>query len=303
VGSDLLLSKVLEDERQPAAFRALSLRMLRKDHPAASIERLDYFLRGDDPGLRLEAVKALVAHPEEAAQALLRKAVADPELRWEAIAGLSHSASAPETRKILLEAPPSLEVLRSLIGAGEDPQVRTRLQDLARQGGDLGEKAALILQPRTAEPDWASIVREPGDAAAGERVFFHPKGPQCFMCHRVNGRGGVVGPDLTLIGAASDRAKLVESIIDPSREIAPSFVNWKIRTTSGVIADGRILYEDPSPTGHVILINAQGQERKIEIKDIDERVASPVSIMPEKLAATLTSKEFRDLVTFLAGLK
>ncbi|HXX94682.1 MAG TPA: PVC-type heme-binding CxxCH protein, partial [Planctomycetota bacterium] len=59
VGSDLLLSKVLEDERQPAAFRALSLRMLRKDHPAASIERLDYFLRGDDPGLRLEAVKAL----------------------------------------------------------------------------------------------------------------------------------------------------------------------------------------------------------------------------------------------------
>ncbi len=303
VGSDLLLAKVLDDERQPAVFRAMSLRMLRKDHPSASLARLENLYASDDAGLRLEAVKALVARPEEGAQAILRKAVADPSLRWESIAGLSHSAASPATRKILLEAEPSVEVLRSLIGAADQPDVKARLQELVAKGGDLGEKAALILSPRTQDPDWAKVMEEPGDAAAGERVFFHPKGPQCFMCHRVNGRGGIVGPDLTVIGAASDRAKLVQSILEPSKEIAPMFVFWKIRKKNEDIVDGRILYEDPSPTGHVILINAQGQQTKVENKDVDERMVSPISIMPEKLVATLTRKEFRDLVAFLSSLK
>lgn len=303
VGSDLLLAKVLDDERQPAAFRAMSLRMLRKDHPSASLARLEALFKSDDAGLRLEATKALVARPEEGAQALLRKAVGDPALRWEAIAGLSHSASSPGTRKVLLEAEPSLEVLRSLIGAADQPEVKARLQELSRKGGDLGEKASLILSPRSQDPDWSQSLSEPGDAAAGERVFFHPKGPQCFTCHRVNGRGGVVGPDLSNIGNTLDRAKLVQSIVEPSKEIAPMFVFWKIRTKADDVVDGRLLQEDPSPTGYVLLINAQGVQTKVLNKDVDERMASPLSIMPEKLAATLTRKEFRDLIAFLGGLR
>jgi putative membrane-bound dehydrogenase-like protein len=304
VGSDLLLSKVLDDERQPASLRALSLRMLRKDHPAASLARLQNLFESQDAELRLEATKALVARSEEGAQVLLRKAVADPALRWEAIAGLSHSVgTSAETRKILLEAEPSLEVLRSMIGANDQPDIKQRLQELSSRSGDLGEKASLILTPRTQDPDWVKIGLEPGDAAAGERLFFHPKGPQCFMCHRVDGRGGIVGPDLTTIGNTAQRAKIIESILEPSKEIAPTFVYWKIRKKNEDIVDGRILYEDPSPTGHVILINAQGLQTKVENKDVDERVASPISIMPEKLVATLTRKEFRDLVSFLASLK
>ena len=81
------------------------------------------------------------------------------------------------------------------------------------------------------------------------------------------------------------------------------FVYWKIRKKNEDIVDGRVFYEDPSPTGHVILINAQGLQTKVENKDVDERMASPLSIMPEKLAATLTRREFRDLVAFLSGLK
>jgi hypothetical protein len=41
----------------------------------------------------------------------------------------------------------------------------------------------------------------------------------------------------------------------------------------------------------------------VDSKDLDRRGASPVSIMPEKLAATVTRKEFRDRVTFLEGLQ
>ena len=303
VGSDLLLAKVLDDERQPAPFRAMALRMLRKDHPSASLARLANLFDSGDAALRLEATRSLVAHPSEPAQAILRKAVADPALRWEAIAGLSHSAATADSRKILLAAEPSLEVVRSLAGGLDQPEVKARLQELAAKGGDVGEKAALVLTPRAQDPDWAKAVEEPGDAAAGERLYFHPKGPQCFMCHRVNGRGGAVGPDLSNIGNTLDRAKLVQSILEPSKEIAPMFVYWKIRTKSDDVVDGRLLQEDPSPPGFVLLINAQGVQTKVMNKDIDERMASPLSIMPEKLAAILTRKEFRDLIAFLGGLK
>src|SRR5207244_473632 len=55
--------------------------------------------------------------------------------------------------------------------------------------------------PRPAnEADWKKLLAEKGDAEAGRRVFFHKNGPRCFTCHRVDGRGGKLGPDLSKIG-------------------------------------------------------------------------------------------------------
>jgi putative heme-binding domain-containing protein len=80
-------------------------------------------------------------------------------------------------------------------------------------------------------------------------------------------------------------------------------VPWKIRTRSGNIVDGRIFDEDPSPTGEIILINAQGMKTKVKNVDIEERQASKVSIMPDKLADRLTRDDFRNLIEFLSTLK
>jgi putative heme-binding domain-containing protein len=223
----------------------------------------------------------------------------------DAVAGLSHSAaSSEETRKILLaqlDGPLSIDAMRSLTGAVDRPEVKEALE---RKGGELA--AILGGRPAGLPPaldGWKKVGAGKGDAAAGERLFYHPKGPQCFVCHRVNGRGGVVGPDLSTIGNVLDRDRLVESIIDPSREMAPMFVPWKIRTRSGNIVDGRIFDEDPSPTGEIILINAQGMKTKVKNVDIEERQASKVSIMPDKLADRLTRDDFRNLIEFLSTLK
>ncbi len=62
----------------------------------------------------------------------------------------------------------------------------------------------------------------PADPAAGERVFFHTKGPGCYRCHQVQGRGSRAGPDLTTLPAGIDRRRLIESIVAPSKEIAPA---------------------------------------------------------------------------------
>ncbi|HLY07927.1 MAG TPA: PVC-type heme-binding CxxCH protein [Planctomycetota bacterium] len=304
VGSEILIARMFDDPAEPAVLRALSLRMLRPTHPSVSTAKLEKLL-DTDAALRPDVVRALMNRPEDAAQSILRRVAGDPALRSDAVSGLAHSAaSSEETRRILLaalEGPASAEAMRSLSGAIERPEVKEALE---RKGGEL--VAILLGRPAGLPPSmegWQKVAASPGDAAAGERLFFHPKGPQCFACHRVNGRGGIVGPDLSTIGNVLNRDKLVESIVDPSREIAPTFVLWKIRTTKGVIVDGRILDEDPAPTGEILLIDAQGKQTKVKNQEIEERQASKVSIMPEKLPERMTRKDFRDLIEFLSTLK
>jgi putative heme-binding domain-containing protein len=229
----------------------------------------------------------------------------DPALRFDAVSGLAHSAaSSEETRKVLiaqLGGPAALEAVRSLSGALDRPEVKEALE---KRGGEL---VALLMGRSAGQPPsiegWQKVAAEKGDAAAGERLFFHAKGPQCFVCHRVNGRGGFVGPDLSTIGNTLTREKLAESILDPSREIAPMFVHWKIKTAKGDVVDGRILDEDPSPTGEVVLIDAQGKQTKVKNVNIEDRQASKVSIMPDKLVEKLTRQDFRNLIEFLSGQK
>jgi putative heme-binding domain-containing protein len=304
LGSEILIAKMLDDANEPPALRALALRMLRRDHPSTAVPKLEKLMEGD-PELRLEAVRSLAVRPDDAAQVVLRRVVNDPALRFDAVSGLALSAStSEETRRALLpqlDGPASLEAIRSLSAAIERPEVKAALD---KKGGEL--VAILMGRPAGQPPSmegWKKVAAEKGDRAAGERLFFHAKGPQCFVCHRVNGRGGFVGPDLSTIGNVLNREKLVESILDPSREVAPMFVHWKIRTTKGDVVDGRILDEDPSPTGEVVLIDAQGKQTKVKNVNIEERQASKVSIMPDKLVERLTRQDFRDLIEFLAGLK
>lgn len=304
VGSELLIARVFDDAAEPAPLRALALRMLRPDHPSVAVAKLEKLLEGD-LALRGEVVRSLMNRPDEASQAILRRAAGEPVLRFDAVSGLAHSAAASEeTRKLLLaqvDGPASSEALRSLTGAVDRPEVREALE---KKGGEL---AALLLGRAAGQPPsmdgWKKVAAVPGDAAAGERLFFHPKGPQCFVCHRVNGRGGMVGPDLTTIGNSLDRDRLVESIIDPAREVAPMFVLWKLRKKSGEVLDGRILDDDLAPGGEIVLIDAQGRKTKVKNKDIDERQPSKLSIMPEKLHERLTRQDFRDLIEYLSTLK
>src|SRR5207247_10186183 len=58
-----------------------------------------------------------------------------------------------------------------------------------------------------------------GNAANGERLF----NQSCASCHRVTGRGGVLGPDLSRVGLSRSRALLTRDIRDASAIIAPGY--------------------------------------------------------------------------------
>src|SRR5437868_245798 len=78
-------------------------------------------------------------------------------------------------------------------------------------------------------------LTHPGDAARGKDLFFNARLTQCSTCHRVNGQGTDVGPDLSHVGGKFDRVHLIESVLEPSRQIVEGY-----RTTSIVTTDGRL---------------------------------------------------------------
>jgi putative heme-binding domain-containing protein len=314
--------QALLDQTSAPDVRRWALRVLRADHPALGMRRLRKFLHDGDAGLRLEAVRTLRDSPHRRRGALLAaiaKDVANPEaLRAEAVMGLSAEKAEERAELLALAAgnDRSLrhESLRSLRGAVLNEHERGELARLGQAHADSTELVRRVLEPearfeRPAADDldaWLKLLglgddsaaarSAGGDPAGGERIFFHAKSAGCFRCHQVDGRGGRVGPDLSTRGTA-DRRKLVDSIVRPSKEIAPQFVSWLVVTTEGKTITGVLLSEDGA--GEQVYANEKGETIRFKPSEIERRQQQPTSIMPDGLAQMLTIQEFRDLVAFL----
>jgi quinoprotein glucose dehydrogenase len=138
-----------------------------------------------------------------------------------------------------------------------------------------------------------------GDADAGRRIFFYKSEVTCLKCHKVNGEGGEVGPEMKGIGSKQNREYLLESIIYPNKQIAKGYETVVITTTKGVPISGILKAEDDK---EVKLMTAEGKLITVPKNQIDERTTGK-SAMPEDVIKHLSKAELRDLVEFLASLK
>lgn len=138
-----------------------------------------------------------------------------------------------------------------------------------------------------------------GNAEAGHNVFFDKPESGCIACHTISGRGGAVGPNLTGIGARKSRQYLIESLVDPNKDIAEGFLNMTITTQDGKKYSGLVKKETDKA-----LIIASAEDGDIEVAKANiaasERTASP---MPPDLAKALPRRDLRDLLEFLCSLK
>jgi putative heme-binding domain-containing protein len=144
------------------------------------------------------------------------------------------------------------------------------------------------------------ILRLKGDPARGKDLFFMSAGLQCVNCHKVNGKGSNVGPDLGQIGKKYTRAQLLESILEPSKFIDPQYVSYVVATTDGQLHTGLLVKKTDK---EVILRNAGDKETRIPVKRIEHLTPQKVSLMPEQLLRDLTAEQAADLVDYLATLK
>ncbi|QDT98901.1 PVC-type heme-binding CxxCH protein [Gimesia aquarii] len=300
-------------ETSPEVIQQILL-FLPASHPALNEKKLDQLLKSDYSGVQTEAVRKMrEIKTESAREKLLQLALnsnAEANLRAEAIIGLDPSQPQNVTPLLQLanDGNPTVskEALRTLTGATLTEQQQTTLKELATADAQKATLIERVLKRKSKQQKpakdqlakWMQVLSGPADSQAGQRLFFHPKGPGCFRCHQIDGRGQQVGPGLIRMQGriALNRERLVEAIINPSKDIDPGFLPLTIVTIDGQTASG--IYHKHNNKERSIY-DSNGKILSFKISDIEEMIPSKTSIMPNGLVDQMTLQEFRDLIAYL----
>jgi putative heme-binding domain-containing protein len=140
-----------------------------------------------------------------------------------------------------------------------------------------------------------------GDPKAGQKLFFDSQGKaQCAKCHTVGNEGGRIGPALDRIASRRAPEFIMESILQPSKEIAPEFEAVAVVTKDGRVITGLRVNE----TNFSIQLHEEnGRFHSLLKRDLDDLKVLKKSLMPENLAEILTVKELHDLFAYLMTLE
>lgn len=283
--------------------------------------------------VRAAAIEALVELEELNVKRLLRKLVADSNLRVRhsaaaglcrvdvadganTVAALLADASDEQTVSQLLQ--PLFEVREGTIRLAEQlnshavsadvAKLATRVMNAAgRDDTKLQEKLAqlagtdsgLIAYSSDYVQDLIVESNEHGDVVRG-RAVHSSKAANCIACHRVDGTGGISGPDLSSVARGMPPELIVESVIWPKRQIKSGYLATKILTEDGQIVQG---YKVSSGEAEVAIKDpATGRLTRLSSDSIEE-ISEAGTLMPEGLTRTMTRQELLDLMKFLFSLK
>jgi quinoprotein glucose dehydrogenase len=292
------LHAMVADRRLPATMRAEALRALETLHDPRLADAMNIALEDVDTGLRTAGRRTLARLRPAEAPAVLENALQYGSLveRQGALTILGELPGSAADGLLgrwldkLLAGEVSVDIQLELLEAAARRSAPAVKEKLARY--EASRSAAGLL-------DRFREALAGGDAAAGRDIFLHKDEVSCLRCHKLQGLGGEVGPDLTGIGKRQKRDYLLNSILDPNKDIAKGFDTMVLALASGQLYSGIVKSEDSK---QLHLITAEGQHLDIPKDQIEERQRGK-SAMPEDIARHLTKRELRDLVEFLAELK
>ena len=159
--------------------------------------------------------------------------------------------------------------------------------------------------PRPFVKKWAidELNKEVAPLLAGGRDFDKGRklfaAANCFGCHRFDNEGGSTGPDLSGIAGRFSQKDLLESILDPSKEVSDQYAAVEIETADGRKVVGRIVnLNDNGVSVLTDLLNPNGITN-VNRNNIEKMTPSKLSLMPAGLLDTLTAPEAADLMAYL----
>lgn len=292
------LASILADKSQAGASRADALLALAALGDP-SLEMTTTASLTDDHAL-VRAAARTVLFKKDAAAALpkLAEAVAQGEIpERQSALDLLRESRTPGTNEIIATA------LDRLLANEFPAEARLELLEAAERRADraIGQKLKQYQEAKPAD-DQLAAFRETlagGDAERGAKVFYERTEVSCVRCHKAQGQGGDVGPELTKIAADKNREYLLEAIVAPNKTIAKNFESVLVITDDGKTFSG-IIKQDTEK--ELQLMTAEGKLVSVAKDSIEER-APTKSAMPEDLTKHLSKRELRDLVEFLSGLK
>ncbi len=296
--ADRPLRDLLQDSSGDPEQRAVALRFLARLGPDDIANVLSDSLHDRAYPVRQAALELLAMRNPQQAVGVLKQQLAGRnahEMRtaFEILAKLPDELAAP----LLTQAVKRL-------AEGKIPlRCQVELLEAASRSPHPGVKRALGEYNASLPSDDALARYRPalvgGLVWRGRNIFRHRIDVSCQRCHTIAGSGGAVGPDLTKIGAEKTAEYLLESIVDPNRQIAKGFDSVVILDADGKVHTGVLKSEDEA---EVKIMTAEGVVVAIRQDDIEARKVGK-SAMPDDVIEHLSLRDLRDLVAFLKSLK
>jgi len=293
-----ILSDLIANGSRASATRVEALKALERLRVSGLADLAAQAANDKDAALRTEAVRVLASvRPDQAVRLMEARlengSIAERQGAFRTLATLAVPAAAEALSAWLdrlLEGRVPPEVQLDLLAAVK-----------GRPTADVQRKVMQYEATRSKD-DILAPYRETllgGHANAGRKVFFQKVAVACVRCHKIDGQGGEVGPDLSDIGSRRDRRYLLEAIVAPNRQLAEGFETRIVATTDGQVHVG-VLKSDDGET--IKLVTLENKPLIIQKAVIEDQKRGD-SAMPEDLIKLLSTFEIRDLIEFLSSQK
>lgn len=261
----------------PAAATAHLTRLLAPETaPTLQGLALQHLMRGDAPSCAVVVERLETLTPAQQRIALERLVASREGVRQLIAAGNAQKISPVALPREIRDA--LLQFCR------EDPSLGqwTALGDEAAEAGSL--PAEVITQ-------YTMALTETPDTAQG-RLHFHRV---CAACHRADGVGNQIGPELKSVLEKSPE-QILQSILEPNLEVDPRYRIVQIQTFDGRLLAGLVEEELDQ---EIRIADGQGNRQRIARNEIEVLRTLDRSLMPEELYRELTPPQMRDLIGFL----
>ncbi|MFO0849369.1 MAG: neutral/alkaline non-lysosomal ceramidase N-terminal domain-containing protein [Gemmataceae bacterium] len=285
------------DEKAAPAARTAAVKLLGREPTtrAADIGRLAMLLAPQTPAaVRSAAVAALGHIPDDAAADALLAG-------W---AGYTPAAQAQVVDVLLDRDAWSLKLLAAITAGSVPPSAVPPgpRQGLLTEPGSAAIREAAAKAFGSISPDRQRVLAEyfaavptlTGDAARGRQVF----AKVCGTCHKLDGQGHAVGPDLAAL-ANKSAAYLLGEILDPNRNLDSRYVEYATTLADGRTLTGLLASESAAA---VVLMAPDGKETTVLRADLERLRASGRSLMPEGLEKDVPPPAMADLIAYLGSV-
>ncbi len=281
------LSATLSDNAAPVEARVSAAKGLVAVGGASQELVVRALARSDAPAPLQAAIIAALDESGAVSELAPSLSGLKPELQTKAFEAM---LKRPEATGALLDAVKAGSIDRAIFAPGDVARLRSHPnKQIAKRANDLfkvnnAAKDAIIAK-------LVPEVGKPGNVANGKILFT----AACAICHKLGDIGVAVGPPLDGMGAHGP-AELLIHIVDPNREVDPSFWAFNITTKKGEVLQGVVTSENNA----TVTLATQVGVREIAKSDIDKRENTRRSLMPEGLDA-LGPEPLRDILAFICG--
>lgn len=328
LGQDLVLKLF---ETPDAEVRRASLRVLAATglppEAAPLLARASATARGAerDPALRAVAI-GLLALGDPAAHESLFRSLIDPRqpeaVQAAAVRGLAR-VKGPAVATFLIErwtsmtAAVRMEAADAMFVDPDRPRLfldaikmetvqpwtlafRHKRQLLMSRDAALRNAARALLDEKAGDREqvlkrYQPALEKTGDPQKGRVVFEQV----CAKCHKLNGAGQDVGPDLGTIRHRPAHSILAD-ILMPNASIAQNYESYVVETASSGIVTGVMSAQTPAT---ITIRQEAGRDEVIRRADIKEMRVSTLSAMPADLDRQIGIDQMADLLRFLKAAR